>query len=214
MNVAFYFDFVSPYAYLAWGRLKTLQQETDIEVEFKPILFAVLLNHWGHKGPAELPSKRDYVFKHCARIARRTGVQFTLPKYHPFNPVTALRLCLPEVSGDRQAEMIDCLWHAAWQLGLDLSDKEVLLDVVNAHGFAGTELLARTQDPAVKAALKANTDAAIAADIFGVPTLIVDEHELFWGLDALEDVKAYVQGEDISAAELARTITREVGATR
>lgn len=87
-----YFDFISPFSYLQLARFSELPQ--DLEVELRPVLFAGLLNHWGHMGPAEIPSKRRFVYRFFKWHADRRGLPFTMPPSHPFNPLPALRLAL------------------------------------------------------------------------------------------------------------------------
>ncbi|WP_170942314.1 DsbA family protein, partial [Noviherbaspirillum denitrificans] len=87
-----YFDFISPFSYLQSELLHTLPD--DVEITFRPVLFAGLLAHWDNKGPAEIVPKRTWTFEHCAWLAYENGIPMTMPAHHPFNPLPLLRLCI------------------------------------------------------------------------------------------------------------------------
>jgi 2-hydroxychromene-2-carboxylate isomerase len=166
--VKLYFDFISPYGYLAW---KVLEKR---ELEPIPILFAALLNHFGQKGPAEIPAKRTFAFRDILRKAKAFGVEIAPPPAHPFNPLLALRIAT--ASGDRQ--VMTKIFDAAWLHSVDVADPVAMAKVV------GEELVQKANLPETKALLKKRTEDAIAAGIFGVPA-VVDQGEIFWGLDSL-----------------------------
>ena len=89
-RATWYFDFISPFAYLQWRRLR---DERRLALEPVPILFAAVLDHVGQKGPAEIPGKRTFTYRFVHWQARRAGVPLRFPPAHPFNPMAALRLC-------------------------------------------------------------------------------------------------------------------------
>lgn len=193
--VEFFFDFISPYAYLAWKRLPAICARHNAELRLKPVLFAGLLGHWGHLGPAEIPPKREWLFKDVLRFAAKHQIEFSLPKFHPFNPLTALRLALPEVSGAQQETVVAAIWEAGWGRGGDLGAPEELRGALDRAGLDGASLLEKTKEPAVKEALRKNTEEAIRRGVFGVPTMMVGE-ELFWGSDRLDDLSLFLEGKD------------------
>lgn len=212
--IRFCFDPISPYAYLAWQWVRPVAAAHGRDVEPVPILFAAVLNHWGQLGPAEIVPNRRHTFAHVVRLARSRGLPFTGPACHPFNPVTALRLCLPEVVGPRQHDVVDALLTAVWADRLDPGDPAQLATVLDGLGLDGASLVAHTHAPDVKAALRASTDSALTAGVFGVPTLLVDG-ELFWGDDQRPFVEAFLRGEDPLDVDLMGTLdTLPVGATR
>src|SRR5262245_31496393 len=90
-TMRFYFDYISPYAYIAWRRLPAIAARHAQTIEPVPVVFGALLSAHGTKGPAEVPAKRRYILKDVYRKARLAGVPFTLPPAHPFNPLLALR---------------------------------------------------------------------------------------------------------------------------
>lgn len=193
--ITFYFDFISPYAYLAWTQIHALAAKYGRDVVAVPILFAALLNEYGHKGPAEIPPKRVYIFKDVMRTSVVLGVHTRPPPAHPFNPLLALR-CVSLL--DDQAERrraIDALYQEAWGGGRGVTDADVVTAALTAAGLDGASLVARAATDAAKQRVRAQTEQAIADGAFGVPTLLVDG-ELFWGLDSFPHVERRLQGKD------------------
>jgi 2-hydroxychromene-2-carboxylate isomerase len=171
-----YFDFISPFAYLQFKSLPALR--TRLALRPKPILFAALLDHYGHKGPAEIPQKRRFTYRFVQWQADRLGVPLRFPPAHPFNPLSALRLA---IAGGNDWALIDAIFDRIWAQG-ERSDRAVDFSGIAAR-FGITDVDAALADARVKSELRANTEAAIAAGVFGVPTVAVDG-ELFWGQDA------------------------------
>lgn len=210
-RIRFHFDFISPYAYLAWTQIHALAERTGAIVEPVPVLFAGLLNHHGQKGPAEIPAKRVYVFKDALRRATLLGVPLALPPSHPFNPLLALRavLAAPE---DRRRLLIDALFAATWgdapERGVDRP--EVVRAAARAAGI-DDDLVERASAPQIKDALRTSTEEAIAAGVFGVPAMRVGD-ELFWGLDSFDLLERHLRGEDPLTPELLARI-RDVPAS-
>lgn len=190
-RLAFQFDVVSPYAWLAFDALPQALEGCSYWVDYKPVLFAGLLRHHGQKGPAEIGPKRDWTYRHVAWLAERQGTPLQLPAVHPFNPLPLLRLalaCAP-AGGLPNRRVVEALFHHVWCGGGDPQDP--------ARLAALTAELAPGRDPAgadVKAELRALTDQALAAGVFGVPTVEVGGR-LFWGLDALPMAAACLQGD-------------------
>ena len=194
--VRFFFDFVSPYAYVAWTQIHRIVEAHGRAVEPVPVLFAGLLDAHGTKGPAEVPAKRVYVFKDASRKAHAFGLPpLAPPPSHPFNPLLALRLCsLPQPAAQRR-RLIDALYAATWAGGGGVDAPERVRTILERLGLDAAAMLAAAAQPEVKATLKASTDAAIAAGVFGVPTALVDG-ELFWGVDALPHLDEFLAGRD------------------
>jgi 2-hydroxychromene-2-carboxylate isomerase len=183
-RIDFWFDPVSPFAYLAFERLPQALEGCSIAVEYRPLLFAGLLKHWGQKGPAEIEPKRAWTFRHVAWLAQHHGIELQTPAQHPFNPLPLLRLVLATGANRRSVEAV---MRHVWHGGADAADP--------ARLAALQRELAPARDPAsdaVKAELRAATDAAIARGVFGVPTFEL-AGRLFWGVDALPMLRAAVQ---------------------
>ena len=169
-----YFDFISPYSYLQCQRLDGV----PAAIRPRPVLFAGLLQHWGHKGPAEMASKRTFTYRQVVWLAQRDGVPLRFPPTHPFNPIKALRLAIALGS---DLETIRAIYRYIWALGNEAGTDEGFAGLCAALGVHDGE--ARIAEPAVKEQLRRNGEDAIAAGVFGVPTLALDG-QLFWGYDA------------------------------
>jgi len=194
-RVDFYFDYLSPYAYFAAERLPELCARHGAELAYHPVLFAGLLNHWGQLGPAEIPAKALYTFRDAARWAALEGWPFRAPRFHPFVPLTALRLSLAEVARDEQARVVETLFRHGWGDGGDLGAASALGLALDAAGLDGSRLLERASGEAPKALLRAATDAAIARGVFGIPT-VVTRGELVWGFDRMPHLELILSGND------------------
>jgi 2-hydroxychromene-2-carboxylate isomerase len=202
----FYFDPVSPYAWLAARSLARLE-DAALSVRFVPVLFAGLLKAHGNLGPAEVPAKRLYIFRDVMREAARRGLPFAGPPGHPFNPLTALRMCTALADDGQRRTLALALMAACWEGGEDISDAALLARLADAAGFDGQDLLARAATPDVKQALAAATEMAIADGVFGVPTYRLDG-ELFWGADRIEALLWRLEGGAIDDERLARFLAR------
>jgi len=194
--IDFWFDPISPYAYLAFERMPDVLEGLSYSVSYRPVLFGALLKHWDHKGPAEIAPKRDWTYRQVLWIAQRHAIEMQMPAQHPFNPLALLRLAhaCAGPAGLPNRHVCRTILHHVWRGGGDAVDPQRLEQL--------TQQLAPRRDPAgadVKEALRASTDQAIALGIFGVPTLQVDGR-LFWGLDALEMVAALLRGDPWFAA--------------
>lgn len=202
-----YFDFISPYSYLQSERMPRWPAGTTLVP--RPILFAGLLNHWGQKGPAEIPVKRTFTYRQVQWLAERDGIPFRFPPRHPFNPINALRLAIA-AGGDMRA--IHAIFRFIWAEGRAADSPEALAELGERLGLADPQ--ARIADPEVKAKLRANGEEAIAANVFGVPSLVIDDL-VFWGydatamaLDALRDPDRFRTGEMRRVEELPVGVSR------
>ena len=183
-TVDWYFDFISPFSYLASARLDRLP--ADVELRARPILFAGLLAHWQTRGPAEIEPMRRFTFRHIAWLAARDGIELRLPPAHPFNPLKLLRLCIARGADVALAQR---LFRFVWAEGRTSDDPAAWQALGRELGIS--DLDAAVEVPEVKARLRENTEAAIARGVFGVPGFAVDD-EIFWGYDALEFLNAYL----------------------
>ena len=191
-RIEFWFDPISPFAWLAFQALPQALEGISHEVLYRPVLFAGLLQHHGSKGPAEIEPKRQWTFRHVAWLAREAGVTLQTPAQHPFNPLPLLRLA---VACGPNRRVVQALMEHVWcGGGADACDPQRLAALAAA--------LAPPRDPQgeeVKAELRAATAEAAARGIFGVPTFALGER-LFWGLDALPLLRAAMLGDPFFAA--------------
>jgi 2-hydroxychromene-2-carboxylate isomerase len=185
MKIFWVFDVISPFAYLSLKELSRLP--ANVDVEFLPVLFAGLLNHYGQIAPAEIDSKRQWTYRFVVWRARQLGIPMRFPPAHPFNPLSALRLIIASGSTRRAVETV---FDAVFLHGRDVTDSVVITDLAQKLNVAdhGSAL----SDPAVKQKLRANTEWAIERGVFGVPTFVIGD-EIFWGHDALDMVLDYIR---------------------
>lgn len=184
-QVDWYFDFISPFAYLQSELLHSLP--APLALQYKPVFLVGLLQHWGNVGPAEIVPKRLWTFEHCTWLAHKHGIALKLPAMHPFNPLPLLRLCI--ALGPTPA-VVQRLFRYVWRDGHLPTDSDAWQALLAEFGLRDEDL----DTPEVKATLRAHGEQAIAANVFGVPTAVVDGHG-FWGLDATDMLQAYLQGD-------------------
>lgn len=173
-----YFDFISPFAYLAFKHFHRLPK--DLDVTLTPVLFAGLLGHWEHKGPAEIPAKRVQTYRYCHWLAGHLGVPYRTPPAHPFNPLGALRLA---IALDATRPVVATIFDYIWGEGGDVQSPAGLESLAARLGI--DDVAALIAADTVKARLRSNTENAIARGVYGVPTFAVGD-ELFWGFDAVD----------------------------
>ncbi len=207
MIVDWYFDFVSPFAYLQSERLASLPPR--VSIRFRPVLFAGLLNANGQKGPAEITAKRTFSYRFVVWQARKLGIPLKFPHEHPFNPLPLLRLA---IACDCAPDAVHRIFRFVWKDGR-LPDLPIEWAELT-HDLALPDADARIASPEVKDELRRNTDEAIARGVFGVPTLAVGD-ELFWGVDATAMAADYVlAGCRYEDPEYARVSSLPIGASR
>ncbi len=202
-----YFDFISPYAYLQCARFPKLPAGTQLRI--KPVLFGALLDNVGTLGPAEIPGKREFTYRQSLWLADKHGVKLKVPPRHPFNPLAVLRLA---VSLDAPLDKVKQIYEFIWAEGRDPSDPREFAALAERLGITDAEV--RIADPQVKAKLKTNTDEAIAAGVWGVPTFVADGI-CFWGFDSGAMLLDYLADPAIfTAPEYARMKTLPSGIQR
>jgi 2-hydroxychromene-2-carboxylate isomerase len=189
-TITCYLDFISPYAYLAFEALPKSLMGVSHRMVYKPVLFAAMLKHHGQLGPAEIAGKREWTYRQVMWQAKQLGVPLDMPQAHPFNPLALLRLAVAcSADGEPNRYVCETIFKHVWQGGAAADDAARLPTL--------TQQLApqRSVDaPEVKEQLKAHTEEAIARGVFGVPTFYVDD-KVFWGLDALPMMRAYLDGD-------------------
>ncbi len=189
-HITFYLDFISPYAYLAFEQLPVALKGVSYSVRYKPVLFAGMLKHHGQLGPAEITPKRDWTYRQVLWLAHSLGIPLQMPASHPFNPLALLRLAVAsDAEGTPNRYVCETLLRHVWCGGADATEAQRLQAVTQE-----LDPQRAVNSDEVKAQLKANTDEAIELGVFGVPTFEVDG-KLFWGLDALPMLRAYVSGD-------------------
>ncbi|MEX0346472.1 MAG: 2-hydroxychromene-2-carboxylate isomerase [Rhizobiaceae bacterium] len=184
-KATWYFDFVSPFAYLQLARFPALPP--DLEITPVPVVFGALLQHWGQLGPAEIPPKRRFSYRFFQWNADKLGVPFAMPPRHPYNPLPALRLCIAAGGG---IDHVRAVYDVIYGQGMQPDTPEGIEAMAASLNLSDPE--AAISDPQVKATLRANTEDAISQQVFGVPTFVVDG-QLFWGGDATGMMLDYLE---------------------
>jgi len=207
IKTRWYFDLVSPYSFLHFEQFHHLP--ATLEIEYVPVLFAGLLKHWGHKGPAEIPAKRIYTYRHVTWLAQKLGIPFKVPPSHPFNSLPALRLLI--AAGLIQANVATA-FEMIWKEGLDLQNSKEIAVLASRLGIMN--LQATLTNETIKSKLRANTGEAITKGIFGVPTFTIN-NLIFWGQDSLDMMLDYLHDPGLfETSEMRRALTLPVGAAR
>src|SRR5262245_12953343 len=192
-SIDWYFDFVSPYSYLGLHRLKEFPSVT-----YKPVLFAGILNHWGQKGPAEIPAKRKWAYRNCVWEAQKLGIPFRFPALHPFNPLPHLRLAL---AAGCTPEVVRKIFDFVWTTGADAADQMRFSGLLAELKMNADALSSQ----GVKDQLRKNTDEAMARGVFGVPSWVIDG-EVFWGADSVDFARAFLANPSVLRNEEMRRV--------
>jgi 2-hydroxychromene-2-carboxylate isomerase len=207
MIIDWYFDFVSPFSYMQLMRL--LAAPLSEQLRFHPILLAAVLNHWGQLGPAEIPPKRTFTYRHFVWRARRDQLPMRMPAGHPFNSLKLLRLAL---AADCEPQVVERLFQFVWRDGHLPDDEPAWLRLVAEPMLA--RAATKIDDPDVKEALRRNTEQAIGRGVFGVPTAVVNG-EIFWGEDSTDMLLDYLRDPGLfDDAEMRRVSELPIAAAR
>ncbi|CAN7625121.1 2-hydroxychromene-2-carboxylate isomerase [Bosea sp. LjRoot90] len=202
-----YFDIISPFAHLALTRLDAIRAHRPVLL--KPIVFGGVLKAWGQLGPAEVAPKRVHTYRLATHTAQAMGVPFRFPPAHPFNPLAMLRL-LTALDGNEAA--VAAAFHLVWGEGREANDPAVLATVAEAAGRPDAMALIAEQE--IKDRLRQATEEAVAAGVFGVPSLVIDG-EVFWGADAMAMAQDYLADPTaFRSGEIARVSTLPEGIQR
>ena len=186
MNKAidFYFDFVSPYSYLAHKRIHKIKMGKNIKFNYKPILLGGLHNLIGITAPAFINQKAKYLIKDCKMIAKKFNIKF---KFNPMFPINSLNLMrgLLSISSNKKNIYIDNFFNAYWQDGLNLNEEKIIFILLKKCKINKNDFQKSIKDQKIKDKLKKLTYDAFKKDIFGAPTFVT-HNKMFWGQDRLD----------------------------
>ena len=187
------FDFGSPNAYLTLKVLPELLERTGADLIITPCLLGGIFKATGNKAPmiqyAEAPAKLAYENLEMRRFIARHGLtKFRLNPHFPVNTLTIMRGAIVADDEGNLDDYVDAVNRAMWKDGLKMDDPDGIATFLSANGLDGPALLARAQEPGIKARLVANTEAAVARGVFGIPTFFVGD-EMFFGKDRLGQVE-------------------------
>jgi 2-hydroxychromene-2-carboxylate isomerase len=191
--IDFYFEFASPYGYLASTQIEALAGRHGRTVAWHPIMLGAAFKETGAKPLTQTPLKGPYLVHDVPRFARLLGVPLRLPPVMPMNSLAASRACLwvEEHNSDQAKSLAKALLHAHWGEGRDLSAPEAVAEVAAGLGITRDQLLAAVADQRIKDRLKERTQAAVERGVFGSPFIFVNG-EPFWGADRLPQVEAWL----------------------
>jgi len=191
--IQFFFDFSSPYGYLAAQKIDALAAKHGRTVDWRPLLLGVVFKQTGGAPLTEVPVKGPYSKRDFARSARFHGIEFAMPPVFPIPSQAPARIVLwaKQRDPDDAARVAKALYRAFFVEGVDISNPDVAADVAGRAGFDRAAARAAIDDPAIKDALKREVDAAIAAGVFGSPFVLVDG-EPFWGLDRFDQLDRWL----------------------
>ncbi|HZV55704.1 MAG TPA: 2-hydroxychromene-2-carboxylate isomerase [Rhodocyclaceae bacterium] len=192
--IAFYFDFSSPYSYLASQKIDALAENFGREVHWRPVLLGAIFKHFGTVPVTRQPGMHDYSLRDFARSARFLDVPFRMPMRFPVATQAAARAYywLHERDSDLARRFAGSVFHEYFAAGHEISEPAAVLHIAAMLGVDPTALSSAIEDPAVKEKLRLETDAAIAKGIFGAPWIVVDG-EAFWGADRLPQVEKWLE---------------------
>ncbi len=193
--IRFYFDYISPNAYLAWARIHAAVRSSGRPVDPVPVLFAGLLSASKRPGPAEVPPMWRWMVRNVLRKAALHGVPMRAPASHPFNPLLALRVSSLPMDPDRRGRVIDALFRAVWAEGKDVADGAQVARLLSDAGLDGDRAVREAVSRQGKDRLRLQTEQAVTSGVFGVPTMIADG-ECFWGHDDLDFLARFLEGRD------------------
>ena len=183
----FYFDFASPYTFLAHKEIKKIENENSIKVKYMPILLGGLLSSAGIKANVDIPMKAQYMIKDCKLCAEKNRIIFKFNNYFPIITLNLMRCVLVAEKKDFAQNFIDKVFDAIWRDGLNLNDNAIVEKLLKNLNINPKTFLLEAINPTIKDALKKRTDDAHDKGIFGAPSFVIN-NKIFWGQDRLEFV--------------------------
>ena len=182
--IDFYFDFISPYSYLAYNKLKSLNKDNQINVNYKPILLGGLHNLGGITAPAFNERKMKNMKNDCELIATKNNIHFKWNTKFPINSLYLMRGYLL-INDDLKEKYFDFCFNAYWKDDIDITDEKNITIILENIGFNKKDFFDGIKDLKIKEKLKDLTKNAFDKDIFGAPTFVVN-NKIFWGQDRLD----------------------------
>ena len=181
----FYFDFVSPYSYLAHKQIKKIENKEGVKISYNPILLGGLHNLHGIKAPAFIPAKAKHMIKDCKLIAEKNEIKFKFNSYFPIRSLNLMRGVLVAEEDNIKNYYIDNIFNTIWQDGLNMNDEIIIQKVLKNLNTNPKTFSLRSTSSLIKDSLRKKTTEAYEKGIFGAPTFVVND-KIFWGQDRLE----------------------------
>ena len=181
----FYFDFISPYSFLAHKEIKNIEKKNLIKIKYKPILLGGLHNLHGIKAPAFIPAKAKHMIRDCKLIAEKNRIKFKFNSYFPIRSLNLMRGVIVAEEDNVKEYYIDSIFNAIWQDGLNMNDENIIHKILKNLNINPKTFLLRSTSSSIKDSLKRQTSEAYDKGIFGAPTF-VSNNKIFWGQDRIE----------------------------
>ena len=183
-SIDFYFDFVSPYSFLAHKRIRKIENEEKIKFIYKPILLGGLHNLIGITAPAFINPKAKFMVRDCKMVAKKFDIKFKFNSKFPINSLNLLRGLL-SINSDKKKTYINNFFDAYWQDGLNLNEEKIIITILRKCKIKQADFRKEINNQKIKNKLKKLTQDAFKKDIFGAPTFVVNK-KIFWGQDRLD----------------------------
>ena len=183
----FFFDFISPYSYLAHKQIRNIESQYKIEINYIPIFLSGLLNLAEITAPAFIPSKAKFMIKDCKLFAEKLNIKFKFNSYFPIQSLNLMRGVLIARKENKSNLYIDKFFDAYWKDGLNLNDQKIVDKIIEDLNFNLETFKFNISEQKIKDELKKKTKDAFLKGVFGAPSFIVN-NKMFWGQDRLEFV--------------------------
>ena len=181
----FYFDFISPYSFLAHKEIIKIEKKNSIKIKYKPILLGGLHNLHGIKAPAFIPAKAKHMIRDCKLIAEKNKIKFKFNSYFPIRSLNLMRGVFVAEEDNYKNYYIDSIFNAIWQDGLNMNDENIIQKILKNLNVNPKTFLLRSASSSIKETLRKRTNEAYEIGIFGAPSFLVN-NKIFWGQDRLE----------------------------
>tara|TARA_B100000963_G_scaffold326460_1_gene313510 strand:- start:5601 stop:6188 length:588 start_codon:yes stop_codon:yes gene_type:complete len=183
----FYFDFISPYSFLAHKEIRKIEKKNSIKIRYRPILLGGLHNLHGIKAPAFIPAKAKHMIRDCKLIAEKNNIKFKFNSYFPIRSLNLMRGVFVAEEDNYKSYYIDSLFDSIWQDGLNMNDENVVFKVLKNLNINPKTFVLRSTSSSIKDILRQKTNEAYEKGIFGAPSFI-SNNKIFWGQDRIEFV--------------------------
>ena len=181
----FYFDFISPYSFLAHKQIYKIEKKDSIKIRYKPILLGGLHNLHGIKAPAFIPAKAKHMIRDCKLIAEKNKIKFKFNSYFPIRSLNLMRGVFVAEEDNYKSHYIDNIFNAIWQDGLNMNDENIIQKILKNLNVNPKTFFLRSASSSIKESLRKKTNEAYEKGIFGAPSF-VSNNKIFWGQDRLE----------------------------
>ena len=181
----FYFDFISPYSFLAHKQIRRIENNEGIKIIYKPVLLGGLHNLHGIKAPAFIPAKAKHMVRDCKLIAEKNNIRFKFNSYFPIRSLNLMRGVLVAEEDNVKKYYIDNIFNTIWQDGLNMNDAIVIQKILQNLNINPKTFSLRTSSSLIKDLLRKKTNEAYEKGVFGAPTFVVS-NKIFWGQDRIE----------------------------